>query len=235
MELNDDVKRRLMAAGAGALDFNAPLGAGRADAIIASLAGVAGVVVDLGCGRAELLTRFLREFSNRTAIGVDNDQTLITRLHSSPTRPSGLTLVAADVATWEPPAGGVGATLAIGVSHAFGGPVAMLDRLSEVSPRGLAFIGDSVWQAEPDVWCQDTFGELPDGATGLAAVARESGWTVRDAHLSSAEEWDEFEDGWIQGVRAVGTAEALTFADERATERERYRGVLGFAWLELTR
>lgn len=235
MELDDDTMGRLMDAGASALDFNSPLGVVRVEAMVARLGMTSGTVVDLGCGRAALLARFLDAFPDRAAIGVDNDQPVIERLRTDPTKPAGLTLVSGDAATWEPPAGDVGAVLVVGVSHAFGGPASMLERMRDVFPRTVVVVGDSVWQSEPDAWCKETFGELPRGVEGLAAIARGAGWVVSNPDMSSPEEWDEFEGGWIQGVRDVGSSEALVFADARAAERERYQGVLGFAWLELTR
>lgn len=79
-------------------------------------------------------------------------------------------------------------------------------------------------------------GRLPQGSAGLASMVEARRWTVLDAALSTRNEWDAFEGGWVAAVRSVGTPAAHGFADERAREyHDRYRGVLGFCWLVLSR
>jgi hypothetical protein len=79
------------------------------------------------------------------------------------------------------------------------------------------------------------FGDVPNGIDDLVVLARRHGWQVENAEVSTLEEWDHFEGEWCRGVRSVGTAQALRFADERTDEYQRYRGVLGFGWLHLRR
>ena len=79
------------------------------------------------------------------------------------------------------------------------------------------------------------FGDLPAGPDVLAELAATAGWTVVEHGHSSLEEWDDFELGWIAGVRSLGTPEAMAFADQRLRDYRSYRGVLGFGWLYLTR
>jgi hypothetical protein len=76
---------------------------------------------------------------------------------------------------------------------------------------------------------------MPNGVEDLVVLARRYDWHVENAEVSTLEEWDRFEGEWCRGVRSVGTAQALRFADERADEYQRYRGVLGFGWLHLRR
>ena len=141
-----------------------------------------------------------------------------------------VTFEVGDAATWP---GMAAAAMCVGVSHAFGGPDPMLERLRVVVPKGTVVIGDAVWQSPPQSWCFETFGELPLGPESLAAQARQTGWKVVETDLSTLAEWDQFESGWVDGVRALGTREALNFADMRERDYQKYRGVLGFCWLVL--
>jgi hypothetical protein len=168
-------------------------------------------------------------------VGVDNDQETVTRAIEL-TQQAGLagqvSFEVADAAAWN---GSVDAVICVGASHAFGGPAGMLERLGSLLPSGVALVGDGVWQSDPTPWCLETFGEHPAGLSGLTSIAEDAGWSVVNASLASLEEWDAFEHGWIDGVRAVGSPEANEFADFRAEEYRKYRGVLGFGWLVLTR
>lgn len=126
--------------------------------------------------------------------------------------------------------------MCVGASHAFSGPAGLLSRLADLVSTGAALIGDGVWSDDPDPWCSAVFGELPRGVDGLAALAEAAGWTVVTADQSTQDEWDTFEETWVAGVRSIGTAAADAFAGQRERGyRDRYRTVLGFAWLMVTR
>lgn len=223
-----------MKAGANALEFNAPLGSARADALIGNLTASTGTVADLGCGRGSFLRRFAAAAPNRSAIGVDSDAELIAYARSQSPRSDHLTFEVDDASTWAGETD-LGAVIAVGVSHVFGGPAATFDHLASICPTGIAVVGDGIWSSQPDPWCLETFGDQPAGVDALADLAITAGWKVIGSDASTIDEWDAFEHGWIEGVRAVETTAAHAFADERAAEYERYRGVLGFAWLTLAR
>lgn len=100
--------------------------------------------------------------------------------------------------------------------------------------RAVAVIGDAVWSSTPGPEHRELFGDLPDGEDGIAEMAEAAGWTVVERARSSIDEWDEFEHGWIEGVRSIGTPAAAALADHRLEEyHQAYRGVLGFGWLFL--
>ena len=225
-----------MAAGAGAIRFNSPLSDDRAESLVASLAERdVRSVVDLGCGRGALALLTGERLPNATIEGVDSDSVAITHAQElADTAGLGdrVRFTAADAATWS---GTVDAALCIGASHIFGDAAAMFARLAERVPNGVAIVGDGVWQGSPDPWCLETFGDMPDGVDGLAAMAATAGWTVDSSDLSTLDEWDAFELGWVDGVRAVGSPTADGFATKRAAEYQNYRSVLGFAWLRLSR
>ncbi len=236
VESAEDTSKVLFEAGAGALRFNAPLSPERADALIGQLANTRPRrVVDLGCGRGGLVRLVAAALQKTVVIGVDTDEVAIEAARRSVTADVGdrVEFEVGDAASWM---GAVDAALCIGASHAFGGPAAMLGRLVELMPSGTAIVGDGVWEAEPNRWCLEAFGDLPTGSDGLAETAEAAGWTVVQSDLSTLAEWDAFEGGWVEGVRSVGSAEALAFAAEREDQyRQHYRGVLGFAWFVLRR
>jgi len=223
-------------AGADAVDFNAPLGQVRAVALVEALSRFQpDTVVDLGCGRGELSRMVASRLSQATVIGVDTDAPSIraaATLAEAQSVGDRVRFEIGDAAAW---VGSADAALCVGASHALGGLGGMLTKLSQVVPSGMAIIGDGIFQSDPDPWCIETFGHLPVGIPALVAEAVAAGWTVLEADASSLEEWDDFERTWTAGVRSLGTEEAVAFADEREREYRRYRGVLGFGWLVLTR
>lgn len=242
MDLSEDTLDALFAAGGAAVAFNAPLGGARADGFCHRLPELsARSLVDLGCGRGELARRFAGRLADLSVLGIDNNRQLVreaNRLAAEAGLDSRVRFEEGDAATWTPPPGetpSIDGVVCIGASHVFGGSSEMFQRLADLIPNGVAIVGDGVWDSAPDTWCQETFGDMPAGLDALVAVAEGAGWTVVDRARSTLAEWDEFELGWIGGVRAVGTNEAEVFADARQAEYERYRGVLGFGWLVLSR
>ena len=233
MDLDEAERRTLMAAGGAALTHNAPLSAERAIAAQVFLADMAPrSVVDLGCGRGAFAHALAQHLPATHVLGVDSAADLIEIARDrEPVLPSEqLDFQVADAADVPGP---FGAVVCIGASHAFGDPSRMFERLLAIAPGGYAVVGDGIWEETPNDWCLETFGEQPAGLQGLATLAQEAGWTVEHADLSTREEWDDFEHGWCDGVRNVGSPAATTFADERSAEYQNYRGVLGFGWLHL--
>lgn len=232
----DDDILSLKRAGRDALIFNAPLSSERADDLINEvISGRPRAVVDLGCGRGAMLRLLAARSPSVRAVGVDTDPEVLRQaaeLAEASSVADRVHFELADAAEWM---GDVDAVVCVGASHAFGGPGKMMERVASLSPGGVALIGDGVWESTPDQWCLEVFGELPVGVEGLANQAIAAGWTVDDADLSTLVEWDDFEHGWIKGVRAVGTSAAEAFADERQAEYLKYRGVLGFGWVRLRR
>jgi hypothetical protein len=235
--LTDDERRALVRAGGSALQWNVPLGEDRAAALLgALLVGDPATVVDLGCGRAELLLRSLGRAPLARGVGVDTDRSLLAeteRRAADLGLADRVELVEAEARSWE---GRADAALCVGSSHALGGTGTMFGHLASVVPTGRVVVGDGVFLAPPDAWCRDAFGDLPDGLAGLWVAATAAGWVVVEADTSTAAEWDSFESRWRDGVLATGAPGAAGFADERRRDYEgRYRGVVGFGWLVLER
>jgi SAM-dependent methyltransferase len=224
------VKRALLEAGAAAVRFNAPLGDDRARRLVAdALAEQPGLVVDFGCGQAELLLAIVDAGGPGVhGVGIDtNERALDVARETAAGRnlDQRLSFLAIDVRAYE---GRADVALCIGASHAFGGLDPMLRHVN----ASRVLIGDAFWAAQPDAWSLATFGEFSRGLAEVKASASDVGWRVVDIDASTQDEWDAFEDGWCAGVAAVGTPDARALAAERASEyHDHYRGVLGFAWL----
>lgn len=236
MDIPDNVVADLKTAGGDSIAFNSPLSYERANALVDRLAEYPiDSVVDLGCGRGELARIVARRIPAVSVVGVDLDANQVAKaraLTEAVQLQDRVRFEVADATKWHGP---VAAATCVGASHAFGGSYEMLKALGHIVPSGPAVIGAAVWDSEPDPWCLETFGLLPAGPDALAAEADRAGWSVLGTYSSSPAEWDGFEQGWISGVRAVGTAPAQAFALQRELDYERYRGVLGFCWLFLHR
>ena len=204
-----------------------------------------GHVVDLGCGAGAWLLALLEARPDLTAVGVD------TALHperDDRARASGVAdrvqWVEADAATWRPdrahPASD--AVICIGASHAFGGLAGTLDAIrGHLRPGGRALLGDGIWEQPPSAAAQQALGALPGDLPTLdQLVATVEGHDFQPgyAHVSSAEEWDDYEWSWTGSLVAWALHDARG-ADEREqalraarTHRrewvEGYRGELGF-------
>lgn len=223
-----------MDAGSGALVHNAPLGSRRCRDLVEVGVDDADTLVDLGCGRGGFVLTAAESSQQLTAIGVDTDAAAVEAA-AAEARRRGLEdrtrFETGDAAAW---VGRADVAACIGASHALGGAAPLLGHLAAIPGIRRAIVGDAVWERPPDEWHLEVFGELPT-LPELQASAGAAGWTVAQCDSSTLTEWDAFENGWIDGVRAVGTPEADAFASERAAEYQRYRGVLGFAWLVLDR
>jgi cyclopropane fatty-acyl-phospholipid synthase-like methyltransferase len=227
----------LRAAGAAAVDVNAPMGPARLASVVGWVAesGPADAV-DLGCGRGALAVALAVALGpGARVVGIDVDAEAVAAARDRAVA-AGVadrcTFERADAADLAVPSD---ATTCVAASHAFGGLVPALGRVLDLTrPGGVAVLADGIWATRPDEWCRSTFGDLPT-RDDLVEAAEQIGWALEDVDGSSLEEWDDFETAWSAGVEAVGTAAAHEFAASRREEYQRYRGVLGFAWVMLRR
>jgi methyltransferase family protein len=209
-----------------ALRCNAPLGDERAQQLVAQVLAVEpAVVADFGCGRGEFLLEVLAASVAPRGVGIDLDDDAIAAAREGAAA-RGLagrsTFAVGDASSANVQCD---VAVCIGASHAFGGLREMLDAL----PGRRAIVGDGFWAQEPDAWCRETFGVLPEGLDGVRAVVATTSRRVTQVAASTLAEWDAFEATWRLGVEPA-------FAARRKDEYEtRYRGVLGFAWLVLDR
>ena len=229
----------LAAARYSRLTWNTPLSEEHATLLLDRLEP-AGRIVDLGCGWGELLLRAAAR--GGTGTGVDTDAGALDRgRRAAAERGLPVEFVEQPAASWR---GTADRALCVGSSHAFGGTREMLARLAEVVPRGRVLVGDGCWPARPTPAAHAIFGDDVLPLADLAAACADAGWQVLHLDTASQREWDDFESGHRAGQREWLLANP---ADPRAPEvRERhaareheyltaYRGVLGFAYLILSR
>ncbi|MFL6175473.1 MAG: SAM-dependent methyltransferase [Ornithinibacter sp.] len=203
-----------------------------------------GRVLDLGCGHGAWTRALLGRRADLTGVGVD------LHLGADPDEiafalDGRAVLEQGDATTWQ--GGAFDAVLVVGVSHVFGGPAGTLDAVrGHLAPGGRVLFGDATWDIPPTdaalAALEATADEFPDLA-GLVALSAEHGYEVVHGHVSTLEEWDEYEWSWTgsladwalaEGRNPGDRAEALAAARaHRAAWLDGYRGVLGFATLVL--
>ncbi len=199
-----------------------------------------GRVLDLGCGRGAWTRALLGDRADLTGVGVDlhlgaDPDELGTALGGR------VVLEQGDATTWR--GGTFDAALVVGVSHVFGGPGRTLDAVrSHLAPGGRVLFGDGIWDTPPTdaalVALEATADEFTD-LSGLVALAGEHGYEVAHGHVSTLEEWDEYEWSWTGSLVdwALGKGRGSRDRDQvlEAARAHRdawlggYRGVLGFA------
>lgn len=234
MSGSDDDVREWVTAGGNALLANVPMSPNRFEDLAAYAADSAGAsIVDFGCGRGAFAHRIAELNSAVSICGLDTSTDAIEYATRSAIEADlgNLRYEVADAAQWIGPAH---TAICLGSSHAFGDTSAMFARLHALDAK-FAVIGDGFWQSEPDEWCLENLGDMPRGITDLCDIASAAGWEIDEVDVSTIEEWDAFERHWGDGVRSIGTPGAVAFAQQRADEYSRYRGVLGFGWLQLSR
>ncbi|MEM9382810.1 MAG: class I SAM-dependent methyltransferase [Planctomycetota bacterium] len=232
----DDLRR----AGAAAVTYNAPLGPERARDLAARI-GDAGArrVLDLCCGRGALLCDVLRGSAGARGTGVDLDADSIAAAEAR-ARADGVgdraRFEVGDAARWLDEAPGeVDAVACVGGSHAFGGADGMLAAFARSTDARIALIGDGVYASAPDERVVEMLGPLASSMVDYERRAAGAGWRVLWSDRSTLDEWDAFEGGWTEAVRALGTTDAAAFAREREAAYRLYRGVLEFGWFLLGR
>lgn len=231
----------------GELRWNTPLSLEHA-ALLSERLGVGDgmSVLDLGCGWGELMTRLVAEAGPATTgVGVDTDEALLDRGRRAAAE-RGLSdrvrFVTAPASEWTEPADRV---LCIGAAHAWGATLDALDALAEyVAPGGRVLFADGCWEHQPTAAARAVFGEAIRPLSEIVGHASDQGWRV--LHMSTADqrEWDDFESGWRRGRElwlaanpdAPEAPAVWAELTERLTEYvTAYRGVLGFAYLVLSR
>jgi SAM-dependent methyltransferase len=226
----------------------APVSPGRAKALVRRLHPPSGTrALDLGCGQGEWLLLLLEVASGMTGTGVDNEPGALDLARRGAARRglSGrVTWQEADAAGWS---GGVfSAVLCVGASHAFGGLDGALAAVrTHLARGGRALFGDAIWEVPPSPAARDAVGGpagFPDLA-GLSEAAQKHGFEPIGGHVSTREEWDDYEWSWTGSLtewalrRPAGDPDREQALDAARTHRDEwlrgYRGQLGFATLVL--
>ena len=194
------------------LAFQNPLNEKDVDALVERLPlQAAARVVDVGCGKAELLIRIL-ERHDVSALGIDLSPHFLAEARKEAARRlpgARLELREEDAARtrFEPESFDLAIAVgAGGIWERYGTALHALARL--VPPGGLVLFGEGYWRHEPSAAYLDALGaerdELADHA-GLVAAAREEGLELVEALESSEADWENYERRWAaNGERWAG-------------------------------
>lgn len=207
-----------------------------------------GRVVDLGCGSGEWLLEILRQYEGLSGDGVD-----LRVWPSAATTAQALGLAERvhwaeqDATAWQ--GGPVDLVVCVGATHAWGSlPDALVALREQLLPGGQILLGDGIWERPPSAAAQDALQAGPDDyptLAGLVDLVAEHGFEVGYGHVSTWQEWDEYEWSWTGSLvrwalsdapGSVGERdEALAAArDHRQAWLAGYRQQLGFVTLVLT-
>ncbi|MFF2354626.1 SAM-dependent methyltransferase [Kitasatospora sp. NPDC058115] len=233
-----------------------PIAAPLCDASVAALLERAlapdeqGRALDLGCGRAAWLLRALGARPRWRAVGVDVDAAALTLARESAEalgvqRRLGLHHLDAREFTDRRP---FELVLNVGATHVFGGLLPALAAAREfLAPGGRVLVGEGFWEREPSAAAPAALGAAREDYADLATTVDRvtaDGWTPVYGHVSSRQEWDDYEFSWT-GTAAEWAldhpehpdAAAVRAAAElhRAQWLHGYRGTLGFVTLLLRR
>ncbi len=205
-----------------------------------------GRAVDLGCGYGVWLLELVEQHSDLNAVGVDVALPTANQQRAQERGLEGrLQWAEADAASWHD--GLFDVVLCVGASHAFGGLAGTLAALRRhLRPGGQALLGDTFWEAPPSRTAQQVLRAGPDDfpdLTGVLDSVREYGFEPGYGHISTLQEWDEYEWAWIGSLTHWALREAPDHEERQqaldaAREHRRawlhgYRGQLGFATLVL--
>jgi SAM-dependent methyltransferase len=206
-----------------------PVPAEKLDEVIALLDLPArGRVVDLGCGKGDLLRRVAARY-DVDAVGIDRDAQLLAEA------PPGINVIVADIETWNRGRG------AFDLVASVGSPARLSSLAGLVRPGGLVLYGDGYWRREPSGEYLEALeaeqGELADYA-GTIRRGEELGLTPVYVVAADVDDFDRYEWSWsLNGERYAaehpdepGVAEFLEWI---RSGRRRYvelggRDTLGF-------
>jgi SAM-dependent methyltransferase len=207
-------------------------------------------ILDLGCGEAAWTMQALSHYPDGHADGVDTSPYALERAALAAAErglADRLSLHERDARTYVPD-GDYDLVLCVGSTHVFDGFDGTL-RLAgrHVNPDGILLVGECFWQAPPTPAALAALAAKPTDFTDLAGLvdaAERVGWTPVYAHVSDADEWDNYEWSWsgsltewaLDNPGHPDAAEVCAHAREHRDQWLRgYRGVLGFAALVLRR
>jgi SAM-dependent methyltransferase len=188
-----------------------PLSDASRDAVLADVRiapGPAGrpALLDVGCGKGELLLHAMSRFG-ATGTGVDPNPSFL-----ADARARAAALGLGSDATWiegnfDPAAvpGPYDLVSCLGSTHAFGDLAAALSGMRAlVRPDGWALVGTGYWKLPPAPGYLELLGASPDELPeldGAGAMAGDAGWSVVARHASTLEEWDVYEDAYAGAMR----------------------------------
>ncbi|MFC4493157.1 SAM-dependent methyltransferase [Streptomyces ovatisporus] len=207
-------------------------------------------LLDLGCGAGEWLIRALSGRPLAQAEGVDLSPSALTKAREASAAAAlddRLTLHEQDAARFTAQHD-FDLVLSVGSTHAFGGLLRTLTAAREhLAAGGCVLVGEGFWEKEPTPAALAALDASPGDFADLAATVGRvtaAGWTPVYGHVSTADEWDDYEWSWTGSLSRwaldhPGDPGSVTARETAAAHREGwlrgYRGVLGFVTLLLRR
>ena len=173
--------------------FYSPLSEQTVDALIERLQLLpAARVLDVGCGKAEMLVRAVERYA-ASGVGIEPNRSFIERSR----RHARVVLHAATLQQVKLKPGTFDAALCIGSTHAFGKYADALRELAAlVRNAGCLAVGEGYWKRPPDPRYLDVLGGDADEFTsheGNIRAGEALGLRLRFAATSSDAEWDAYE------------------------------------------
>jgi len=151
-----------------------------------------GRVVDLGCGKGDLLRRIAARYEV-DAVVIDRDARLLAEA------PPGINVIVADIETWNRGRG------AFDLVASVGSPAQLASLAGLVRRGGLVLYGDGYWRQEPSAAYLEALGAARDELGDYAGTIRrgeELGLTPVYAVTASVDDFDRYEWSWsLNGER----------------------------------
>ncbi len=222
--------------------FTCPLSSERADRLLGLMDLQPGQrVLDIGCGKAELLLRAIERY-RVGAVGIDRSAQVLEQARQAAalrTPLADLTLHELDVASFSVPEGSFDAALCIAGPYGIG-EVRALARM--VKPGGLVLLGDHFWQAPPPpeylAFLGTPHNVHADHETGVK-LGLQAGLRLLYACTATLDEWDHYEGLYLRAVELhvaqnPDDADAAAMRARMDAWRDAYyrwgRQALGFAF-----
>lgn len=227
-----------------------PISTERSDTLVERCAlRVGDHVLEVGCGKGDLLVRLLARWTSATAEGFDRNPWFLAAARAAALAADNdvmrrISFIETDVPAALIADRGVALTIGMGATGVYDGDQAATVRglAAATLPGGTVLFGDGLWVREPLLSGLAAFGmahdELAEGVDGFAALGLEAGLEVIDIEVVSEAEWDAYEASYAGAVRAWAAAhpddpERAAFLERAAMMADSYaqwrRDAFGFA------